>query len=157
MKNIKKNNIASIKTFEYYSNANNTDSSIVEMARIGEKEASFPYDVFVYGGDSYGSGRNEHGEPHFHFSDNIKGGGKYSFSVLIPTPSDWAQSKDLIISESNNDNYDWKGLRKEKKTLIIWLDKPNNLFANITNLEYIRGQWNTLNADNKNVKKTPMK
>ena len=43
------------------------------MARINDPMV-FPYDVFVYGGDSYGTGRNEHGDPHFHFADKIKGG-----------------------------------------------------------------------------------
>lgn len=46
---------------------------VLEMARINDPK-EFPYDVFVYGGDSYGSGRNEHVEPHFHFADKIKGG-----------------------------------------------------------------------------------
>ena len=48
-----------------------THDPLIEEARINDT-SDFPYDVFVYGGDSYGSGRNEHGEPHFHFADKIK-------------------------------------------------------------------------------------
>lgn len=43
-----------------------------------------------------------------------------------------------------------------KKQLIIWLDqKTSNLpsFSNISNYQYIRSQWNTLNSDNTNVRK----
>jgi hypothetical protein len=119
------------------------------MARINDIK-EFPYDVFVYGGDSYGSGRNEHGEPHFHFADKIKGG-KWSFSVLIPTVEEWNQNKELYISETSNGDYNWTGLKKEKKSLIEWLDKPFIDINTLTNLEYIRSQWNTLNRDNKNV------
>lgn len=126
-------------------------TNIVEIARIGTRQ-TIPYDVFVNGGDSYGKGRNEHGEPHFHFSDNIKGGGKFSFSILIPTPTEWSNNKDLTIIESNTGSNEWKKFKNEKKALIIWLDKPNNITNEFTNLQFIRLQWNTLNIDNKNVK-----
>jgi hypothetical protein len=123
---------------------------ILEMARINDIE-EFPFDVFVYGGDSYGSGRNEHGDPHFHFADKIKGGG-WQFSVLIPTVEQWKQSKELYISETSNGDYTWSGFKKEKKSLIEWLDKPNNMVGGVlTNIEVIRQQWNILNTDNKNV------
>ena len=123
---------------------------LVEMARINNIK-DFPYDVFVYGDDSYGNGRNEHGEPHFHFSDKIKGG-EYQFSVLIPSVEEWKQIKELYISETSNGDYIWTGLKKEKKSLIEWLDKPNNNLNLYTNIEIIRQQWNILNIDNKNVK-----
>lgn len=100
---------------------------VLEMARINDPK-EFPFDVFVYGGDSYGSGRNEHGESHFHFADKIRGG-KWCFSG----------------------DYNWTGLRKEKKLLIEWLDKPNDNLNLYTNLEIIRQQWNMLNTDNNNV------
>ena len=123
---------------------------VLEMARINDPK-EFPYDVFVYGGDSYGSGRNEHGEPHFHFADKIKGG-NWSFSILIPTVDEWNQNKELYICETSNSDYNWIGLKNEKKLLIEWLDKPNNNLKLYTNLEIIRQQWNILNTDNKNVK-----
>ena len=126
-----------------------THNPILEMARINDVK-EFPFDVFVYGGDSYGSGRNEHGEPHFHFSDKIKGG-KWQFSILIPTVEQWKQSKELYIYETSNGDYNWTGLKKEKKLLIEWLDKPNKIFSSLTNIQYIRLQWNALNTDNKNV------
>ena len=126
-----------------------THDPILEMARINDPN-EFPYDVFVYGGDSYGSGRNEHGEPHFHFADKIKGG-KWSFSVLIPTVEEWKQNKELYIYETSNDDYNWRGLRKEKKVLIDWLDNKNKDLNFYSNLEVIRYNWNTLNKDNKNV------
>lgn len=127
-----------------------THDPILEMARINDTK-EFKYDVFVYGGDSYGSGRNEHGDPHFHFADKIKGG-KWSFSVFIPTVEEWNQNKELYIYETSNGDYNWSGLKKEKKLLIEWLDKPNKMVVGVlTNIEVIRQQWNMLNTDNKNV------
>lgn len=126
-----------------------THDSVLEMARINDPN-EFPYDVFVYGGDSYGSGRNEHGKPHFHFADKIKGG-KWQFSILIPTAEQWNQNKEVYIYETSNKDYNWTGLRKEKRNLIEWLDKPNKFDEDKTNLEFIRLQWNVLNIDNKNV------
>lgn len=127
-----------------------THDSIVEEARINNK-IQFPYDVFVNGGDSYGSVRNEHGDPHFHFADNIKGG-DWQFSILIPTVEEWIQNKELYIYESSNGEFNWKGLNKEKRMLIEWMDKLNVFDDAKTNLEFIRLQWNVLNIDNKNVK-----
>lgn len=123
---------------------------LIEMARINNKN-EFKYDVFVNGGDSYGTGRNEHGDPHFHFADKIKGG-KWSFSVLIPTINEWNQNKDLYIIESSTGYYNWSGYKNEKKDLIIWMDESNFFNKSITNIEMIRMQWNMLNTDNKNVK-----
>lgn len=123
---------------------------LVEMARINDKN-EFPFDVFVYGGDSYRSGRNEHGDPHFHFADKIKGG-KWRFSVLIPTVIQWKQNKELYIYETSNGDYNWIGLKKEKLELIKWMDKINHDDKYRTNLELIRFLWNFLNKDNKNVK-----
>lgn len=123
---------------------------VLEMARINDPK-DFTYDVFVYGGDSYGSGRNEHGDPHFHFADKIKGG-NWQFSVFIPTVEEWNQNKELYIYETSNGDYNWSGLKKEKKLLIEWLDKPNKMVGGVlTNIEVIRQQWNMLNTDNKNV------
>lgn len=126
-----------------------THDPVLEMARINDPK-EFPYDVFVYGGDSYGSGRNEHGEPHFHFADKIKGG-KWQFSIFIPTVEEWKQNKELYIYETSNNDYNWTGLKKEKKSLIIWLDEVNKFDRDKTNLEFIRLQWNVLNIDDKNV------
>ena len=115
---------------------------IIEMARINDI-IKYPYDVFVYGGNSYG-------KPHFHFADRIKGG-NWQFSVLIPTVDEWKQNKDLYIYETSNGEYNWKGLKDEKKSLIEWLDLPNKFDSSKTNLQFIRLQWNVLNTDNKNV------
>lgn len=122
---------------------------LLEMARINDPK-EFPFDVFVYGGDSYGSGRNEHGEPHFHFADKIKVG-NWQFSVLIPSVEEWSQSKELYIYETSNGDWNLKGLKKEKKILINWLDEKNKFDKDKTNLEFIRLQWDVLNIDNKNV------
>ena len=127
-----------------------THDPVLEMARINDPK-EFPFDVFVYGGDSYGSGRNGHGEPHFHFADKIKGG-NWQFSVLIPTVEQWNQSKELYISETSNRDYNWTGLKKEKKWMIEWLNSPNKMIGGVlSNIEVIRQQWNVLNSDNKNV------
>lgn len=142
MKHIKKLNELKLSTVV-------THDPILEMARINDPK-EFPYDVFVYGGDSYGSGRNEHGDPHFHFADKIKGG-KWQFSIFIPSVDEWNQNKELYIYETSNGDYNWTGLKKEKKSLIIWLDEVNKFDRDKTNLEFIRLQWNVLNIDNKNV------
>lgn len=126
-----------------------THEPLLEMARINDRK-EFPFDVFVYGGNSYGSGRNEHGEPHFHFADRIKGG-QWEFSILIPTVTEWEQNKELYIYETSNDDYGWIGLKNEKKKLIKWLDEQNSDLSLYTNLETIRYNWNTLNKDNNNV------
>ena len=139
-----------LKLNEFRDNNLNIHGYLVEMAIINDIK-EFSYDVFVYGGDSYGSGRNEHGNPHFHFADKIKGG-KWSFSVLIPSKNEWLQNKDLYIYETSDGDYNWTGLKKEKKDLINWLDLKNYFDESKTNLEMIRIQWNILNIDNKNVK-----
>ena len=126
------------------------DYMLTEMARINDKK-TFNYDVFVRGGPAYGSGRKEHGEPHFHFSDNIENPDKFSFSILIPTELEWKQNKELYITETITD-YNWSGFRKEKKELTIWLDQQNKWDKNKTNLQFIILQWNVLNGDNKNVR-----
>lgn len=126
------------------------DDYLVEMAHININDG-FKYVVFVNGGNSYGKGRNEHGDPHFHFTDKTKGS-NFQLSILIPTVEEWSQNKELYISETSNGDYSWNGLIKEKKDLLIWLDKSNTMVNVLTNLEVIRQQWNILNIDNKNVK-----
>ena len=73
-----------------------THDPLLEMTRINDP-MEFPFDVFVYGD---GSGRNENGDPHFHFSDKIKGG-KWQFSVLIPTVEQCNQNKELYIYQKH--------------------------------------------------------
>ena len=134
---------------------NNIDYEfLVEMARINDRQL-FPYDVFVNGGNSYGSDRNEHGEPHFHFADHMKDG-EFKFSILIPTIEEWKQNKELYICESSNKNFNWFNMRKEKRELIKWLDEQSkDTFR--SNIELIRFQWNILNTDNKNVRQLKLK
>ena len=139
------------KLNEFLNNHDYNDM-IVEMARINDKN-KFNYDVFVNGGNSYGTGRNEHGEPHFHYSDNIKTPKKFSLSILIPTLNEWTENRELEICQTDDNNWNWEGLRKEKKDLIEWLDKINHKDKFRTNLEFIRLQWYVLNDDNKNVRK----
>jgi hypothetical protein len=128
----------------------NTDM-LIEMVSINGNE--IPYDVCVFGGNSYGGGRNEHGEPHFHFSDNINNYQKFKLSIIIPKLTEWNNIKDLKIIEKDSSQKDWLGLRKEKKLLIEWLDKSNYLVPSLTNYQLIKVQWNILNKDNKNVRK----
>ena len=134
---------------EYNNNLSNIDS-IVEMARIGNRQ-EINCDIFVNGGNSYGTGQNEHGEPHFHIYDNIKNP-KFHLSILIQTNNEWKISKDLFIIEHENSKSDWNGLKQLKKELIFWLDEKSSRDKFRTNYEVIRYQWNFLNQDNKNVK-----
>ena len=126
-----------------------THDPLLEIARINVPKR-FVYDIFVYGDGSYGSGRSEHGKPHFHYADKIKGG-NWHFSVFIPMVEGWIQNKEVYIYETSNGDYNWTGFKKEKKMLIDWLDETNSFDADKTNLEFIRLQWNVLNIDNKNV------
>jgi len=127
------------------------DDMVVEMATISGKD--FPYVVFVNGGNSYGQGRNEHGEPHFHFTDNVKGSQRFDLSVLIPTIIDWNQNKYLSIVAKSSKPSSWFGLSKEKKILIKWMDEQNEDEPKLTNYQAIRFSWNSLNKYNKNVRK----
>lgn len=138
-----------IKEFKDYIHQN--DDMVVEMARINDKK-SFPFDVFVYGGNSYGSGRNEHGEPHFHFSDNIKNPDKINISIKIPTKKEWKSNKELTIIEDSKKQYNWEGRKKIKSIITTWLDENNCDLKTITNLDMIILQWNILNKDNENIK-----
>jgi hypothetical protein len=47
------------------------------------------------------------------------------------------------------DEHQW--YKKEKKSLIEWLNHKNLLDSDKKNLEFIRQTWNLLNTDNKNV------
>jgi len=132
-----------------YKNNQIKDDLIVEMARINGNE--LPYLVYVYGGNSYGAGRKEHGEPHFHFMDKINDG-KFKLSILIPNQKELDLINDLIIIEEDSSQINWNGLKKEKQTLLEWLNKMNIDVPTITNLKMIITQWNILNRENKNVK-----
>ena len=126
---------------------------LVEMAKINKDE--IPYDVYVNGGDSYGTGRNEHGKPHFHFADNMKNYSKFKLSVLIPTIEEWKNNKTLIISPKDSSQSNWNGLNKEKNILIDWMSKNNSRNPRNSNLFVIINFWNTLNSNNNNVKQVP--
>jgi hypothetical protein len=132
-----------------YLNSHDDVDMIVEMARINGNE--LPYLVYVYGGNSYGKGRNEHGEPHFHFMDKMNGG-KFKLSILIPSKLNWSSSKDLIILPDDSTQIDWSGLKKEKRMLIEWMDLKNTDEPDLTNYQAIRFSWNSSNKDNKNVR-----
>ena len=77
--------------------------------------------------------------------------------VADDTIKEWEQNKDVYISETSNGDFYWNGLKKIKKDLIEWLDKPNTFDNDKTNLEMIRIQWNILNIDNPNVKQLKIK
>ena len=130
--------------------------NINEMARVNDL-STFKYDVYLNGGNPKHGGRVEHGEPHFHFYDN-KVSGRISLSVKIPTIEEWENNKILIITESNSSSFlNWKGLKKERKDLIKWLDEYSHIIPKLKNIQYIRLEWNILNIDNKNVKQMKLK
>ena len=72
------------------------DEMLVELAKINKGE--LPFDVCVFGASSYSGGRNEHEEPHFHFTDKVKGG-RYKLSILIPDENIWNESKFVPIHQ----------------------------------------------------------
>jgi len=117
------------------------DDLIVEKAKINGIE--IPYNVYVYGGNSYGKGRNEHGEPHFYVYNKSK---KLQVIFKIPSTNQWKNKKELIIIENN-----FKNVKTVENIIIDWLDDNNEEQIKLTNLELIRYLWNTLNKENKNV------
>jgi hypothetical protein len=125
------------------------DDLIVEIAKINGDE--FPYLVYVYGGNSYGQGRNEHGEPHFHFMDKNREI-EFKLSIKIPSKIEWNENKNLEIISDDSSQPNWNGLKKEKILLIRWLDNSNNYVPQLTNYEFIILQWNVLNKENNNVR-----
>ena len=129
---------------EFIEKDNDMNMILEEMARINDPK-EFPYDVFVYGGNSFGSGRNEHGEPHYSFSKK----GEFSLKIKIPTLLEWNQNKRIEIIEGDQSNCNGKIFRN----LVDWLDFPNKKNQRLSNIEVIILFWNTLNADNKNVRK----
>lgn len=58
----------------------------------------------------------------------------------------------MEITESSTGKLNWKGFSDERDDLILWLDRPYHAIPTITNIEYIRTEWNTLNVDNSNVR-----
>jgi hypothetical protein len=143
-----KKNIAT-KLNEFVDNHKNIDM-IIELAKINRDE--LPFDVCVFGGNSYGSGRSEHGEPHFHISDNINKPDKFKISILIPTINDWKNNKELLIIANDSTQNTWDGLNRIKKMLTEWLSLPNYKNKKTSNLYRIIDFWNSLNIDNKNVR-----
>ena len=125
------------------------DEMLVELAKINKGE--LPFDVCVFGGSSYSGGRNEHGEPHFHFTDNIKNPDKFKLSVRIPTIDEWKSNPQLIILPEESSQTNWDGLNKVKRDLVEWLGNRNVRDKLHSNLFIIINFWNTLNEDNKNV------
>jgi len=126
------------------------DDKLIEMATISGVELNF--DVCVYGGNSYGGGRNEHGEPHFHISDNMSKPNKYKLSISIPTIKEWSKDYELSIIANDSTQPSWNNLARVKKELTGWLSKNNHRYKKYSNLYVIINEWNTLNTNNNNVR-----
>lgn len=126
------------------------DDMVVEMATVNG--ANFPHHVSVRGGNSYGTGRNEHSEPHFHYSDRAKNPEIFSLTILIPTIKDWDLNKTLTIIPRGSTPKSWDGLSSYRKKLVVWMDEPHKDNPSISNFQMIRTYWNGLNAENKNVR-----
>ena len=114
-----------------------------EMARVNDPK-EFPYDVFVYGSDSFGTGRNEHGEPHYTFERK----GEFYLKIKIPTLLEWNRNKRIEVIEGDQSKCNGKIFRY----LVDWLDFPNKKSPKLSNMEAIILFWNVLNASNKNVR-----
>ena len=126
------------------------DGMVVEMATVNG--TNFPHHVSVRGGNSYGSGRNEHSGPHFHYSDRAKNSEIFRLTILIPTIKDWNLNKEVVILKKGSTPKSWGGLSNYKKKLILWMDEPHKDNPSISNFQMIRTYWNGLNSENKNVR-----
>ena len=112
---------------------------LVEMATISDPSDGIPFRISVYGGNSYGTGRNEHGEPHFQVFKK----GELDIRVHIPK----TYTEDLFVLDNTE-------LPKQiRKKLSVWFKEKNTEFTKDTNLQTVQHQWNILNKENMNVKK----
>jgi len=115
----------------------------VSRAYIADK--SFPYKVYVAGGDNYGKGIESYSKPHFHII--IENNSIEKFRILIPG-NDWDSNKKLEILDNTTKDHS-----KVLDIIAKWLDDKNTTITNYRNLDIVRHEWNALNMYNVYTKK----
>lgn len=110
----------------------------VKLRRMNKPHELSSFFIDVRGGSTDGAGRNEHGEAHFHLlkKNTFEDFGK----VDIPSVDSWRATKnkmDLIKISGGPIS------KAEKKELVNWLDKENNI-----NLCRLHDEWTLMNKYN---------
>lgn len=100
------------------------------------------YFIKVNGGDDYSTTQKEHDPPHFHLFDN-KTNHTYEIKIGIPSVDEWKNDKslkfDIVYGYINNEVY---------KDIDIWVNGSYFLDEKLTNLEFLRKEWNYKNYNN---------
>lgn len=118
-----------------------THRIIDNFKRMNKLSELLSIDIYIRGGSTGGAGRNEHGEAHFeiHQKNSRKNIGK----IFMPELSKWINSnfkeKSFLLTISNGADL----TKREKKALVLWLEKDNN-----ENLKRCYIEWNRINKDN---------
>lgn len=107
--------------------------------RINKLSDLLAFEIWVHGGSTYGSGRNEHGEAHFELKE--KNTRKPLGKIFMPTMETWLNSMDrtTLLKVQNGKDIS----TKEKKGMVQWLELNDN-----ENLIMCHKEWNECNKDN---------
>ncbi len=101
------------------------------------------FTIEVKPGSTYGSGRNEHGKPHFHMTR--KNSRDQLAKIEIPDINIWKYSiKKLELLNVIEGNIS----KTQKREIVNFFEKENN-----QNLILVTSEWNRLNRDNNRVLK----
>ena len=114
----------------------------IKYRRMNRPHELSSFYIDVRGGSTDGAGRNEHGAPHFHI---LKKNTRQDLGKIeIPSATLWKKTKDKMSLINTAD----KTLTKsEKKELIDWLKKGNNL-------QRLLDEWNESNKYNNRTPST---
>jgi hypothetical protein len=94
--------------------------------RVNKLSDVLPFDVYVFGGETGGAGRNEHGEAHFQLKEKSAQKGRDLGKIMMPDLETWKNSdlkeKMLLIEVQSGPSLS----NRDKKAFIAWLDKEDN-------------------------------
>ena len=120
-----------IETEEESKSVHHHDYDATSSIRLNDLN-DFPYLIFVNGGPHYGNGSKIY--PHFIIQyKNMR------IFINIPTVEDWNKNKNLKY----NNKYE-EIVSSFKDKLIEWLDNPQNIYPEYSNLIGMRLLWNHL-------------
>ncbi len=112
-----------------------------KFQRMNKLSDLLPFEIWVHGGSTDGSGRNEHGEAHFELKE--KNTRRPLGKIMMPSlelwlKSDFKERVELMRVQNNNDIS-----KKHKKAMAMWLGLNDN-----ENLINCQKEWNESNQHN---------